>query len=815
MNLFNKELVKAYPDPIIREDRINLIAQLFSSTTDKMYEEWRKSITAKTNPIKDPPSEERIKKITEKIEKYGPLLFDWEKRKYQKEINDYNSYLSHNLEESARILKENSMSKQDYLTQKVKSVRSIFDSIYKQFDPDSIYAADNTSLLKDKYKTIQDSFWSLAEEAISIINYAENITIRLSDDVYGKWNKAYITSPVLNLSNSILSRKYTNSVLSRLSVSDERGIIEKDDLGFPRLSNSANVLYIQTLLNFGIYKCRITVNEETPSNQYKEMLLMLGDEYPIIRLLYSQVNGEERGIIAENNNLVSFFKGYKYSDPHYYGRDSLGQLYDSSSTHLFARWFLNINEKSCGALPERTVYNDDGTINIPYAGNWILPLSYNLLSDLSNHSFSDTEYGHKIIEYLDSPNIYYDDLSVWESLLSVLRSIGIGEDSDFIWRCLISSTIHKKTSHLAIRDVLTHAIAIIEDAVSSPLYYSNSSSNAFGNSIGSYLPKRYNLLLFNVYHFIEIANYMHLSFDKSLSPYRSLKEYLQRNFASKISVKYGSDGVLLFELDNHEKTRGIVCGYLKKDITNHPIPYSDLSVESHDGYSPMLKYSFDISDEKRFLFFDTETTGLPINPNAPSSAVSNWPRLIQLSWILTNDNGIQYRKKSYIIKPSGFIIPKESSWIHGITMEVAMEQGNDIEGVLKEFLQDCNRETYLVGHNILFDKRVVGAELLRIGIKDILQSKGFFCTMNSSIAFCKIPGRNNSYKSPTLQELYIKLFGVGFKNAHDSSADVSATAKCFWELVRKGIIDLNKPQKDIEQHPSSRNIDEEDKCLPF
>jgi len=39
------------------------------------------------------------------------------------------------------------------------------------------------------------------------------------------------------------------------------------------------------------------------------------------------------------------------------------------------------------------------------------------------------------------------------------------------------------------------------------------------------------------------------------------------------------------------------------------------------------------------IFIDTETTGLPRRRNAPYSEVSNWPRLVQLAWVIVDDNG--------------------------------------------------------------------------------------------------------------------------------------------------------------------------------
>jgi len=53
------------------------------------------------------------------------------------------------------------------------------------------------------------------------------------------------------------------------------------------------------------------------------------------------------------------------------------------------------------------------------------------------------------------------------------------------------------------------------------------------------------------------------------------------------------------------------------------------------------------------LFFDTETTGLPKNWKAPSSAVNNWPRMVQIAWVLADDEGNTLETFSAIIRPEG------------------------------------------------------------------------------------------------------------------------------------------------------------------
>ena len=40
-----------------------------------------------------------------------------------------------------------------------------------------------------------------------------------------------------------------------------------------------------------------------------------------------------------------------------------------------------------------------------------------------------------------------------------------------------------------------------------------------------------------------------------------------------------------------------------------------------------------------FLVYDTETTGLPRDYNAPMTDSENWPRLVQLAWQLHDEKG--------------------------------------------------------------------------------------------------------------------------------------------------------------------------------
>ena len=191
-----------------------------------------------------------------------------------------------------------------------------------------------------------------------------------------------------------------------------------------------------------------------------------------------------------------------------------------------------------------------------------------------------------------------------------------------------------------------------------------------------------------------------------------------------------------------------------------------------------------------FLFFDTETTGVPKNYKAPASDLNNWPRLVQLGYLLYDQHKKLIAAGDYIIKPNGFTIPTESSNIHGITTERALNEGKELTEVLSEIAIHIKKSDYLIAHNMAFDEKILGAELLRSGFSNIIEQKTRICTMQTTTEFCAIPGPYG-FKWPKLSELHIKLFGNDFDGAHSAFADIEATARCFWKLIGLKIIEVN------------------------
>ncbi len=215
--------------------------------------------------------------------------------------------------------------------------------------------------------------------------------------------------------------------------------------------------------------------------------------------------------------------------------------------------------------------------------------------------------------------------------------------------------------------------------------------------------------------------------------------------------------------------------------------FRETAYKFSDNSTLTIREYLDIPQNYKYLFFDTETTGLPRDWNAPVSDIHNWPRMMQIAWILCDARGNHIESQDFIIKPGGYTIPEDASDIHGITTEMAVDKGENLRSVLLKFNKMLHKADVAVAHNIGFDEKIVGAEFLREEMYNKIDSMKKLCTMQAATEYCKIFGPNG-YKWPKLSELHIKLFGESFEEAHDASVDISATERCFWEMRRIGII---------------------------
>ncbi|UII81054.1 DNA polymerase III subunit alpha [Flagellimonas sp. CMM7] len=210
-----------------------------------------------------------------------------------------------------------------------------------------------------------------------------------------------------------------------------------------------------------------------------------------------------------------------------------------------------------------------------------------------------------------------------------------------------------------------------------------------------------------------------------------------------------------------------------------------------------------------YLIFDTETTGLPKRWNAPITDTDNWPRCIQIAWQLHDKLGNLVEHQDMLVQPDGFNIPYEAEQIHGISTALAEQDGVPLSEALELFNEALSKAKFVVGQNVDFDVNIMGCEFHRLGVENSLTSLPVLDTCTEATAeLCRIPGgRGGKFKLPTLTELHEYLFGEPFAEAHNATADVEATTRCFLELVRKKHFSINEldVQPDYFEHFSEAN----------
>ena len=204
------------------------------------------------------------------------------------------------------------------------------------------------------------------------------------------------------------------------------------------------------------------------------------------------------------------------------------------------------------------------------------------------------------------------------------------------------------------------------------------------------------------------------------------------------------------------------------------------------------------------VYFDTETTGIPPKNASWTDRYEEFPHICQLSWIF---NG---KEEDHIIKPNGWTIPEETTAVHGISTEYAMEHGEPLEDVIYKFINDCKEAKLICGHNLYFDVSIIKSELMRLGTygesgaEEALYKGKRVDTMWSSSKWVNARRPNGAWKTPKLVELYEKCFPGESFPAHNAIEDVRACMKCLPVLVENELVKL-----EVKTYPDEAKKPEE------
>lgn len=260
----------------------------------------------------------------------------------------------------------------------------------------------------------------------------------------------------------------------------------------------------------------------------------------------------------------------------------------------------------------------------------------------------------------------------------------------------------------------------------------------------------------------------------------------------------------------------------------------------------------------KIFVFDTETTGIPcmdkltydtkrqiernlmdknlhIASNEWKRWIQVWPSITQLSYVVYDTESPEDAKifNKYIDLPELVEIQEGASKITHMykSREDALRKGVDpntpglfilnkikqddpesvmpIRDAMYELMSDLLQCQYIVAHNVDFDKKMILAELYRLGqlsaFATILENNRFVCTMQKTINVCKITAiskkGNPYYKFPKLSETYENLFGYKptGEALHNAVIDVVVCLRIFCKLGEPVDIDIQGTNKRITE----------------
>jgi len=175
----------------------------------------------------------------------------------------------------------------------------------------------------------------------------------------------------------------------------------------------------------------------------------------------------------------------------------------------------------------------------------------------------------------------------------------------------------------------------------------------------------------------------------------------------------------------------------------------------------------------RTLVLDTETTALIKNKLQP---LDRQPRIIEFFALSLDSAGEELDTFSYLFNP-GIKIEDKITEITGIKQEMLDDQ-KPFSSIAQHILEVIEVHDEIVAHNMSYDKAVIDFEMKRLGKK--VRWPELICTVEST-EYMKGHRMN-------LRSLHEFLFGEPFENAHRAENDVRATAKCFLELRKMGVV---------------------------
>lgn len=186
---------------------------------------------------------------------------------------------------------------------------------------------------------------------------------------------------------------------------------------------------------------------------------------------------------------------------------------------------------------------------------------------------------------------------------------------------------------------------------------------------------------------------------------------------------------------------------------------------------------------QRAIFFDTETQHLPLFKE-PSEHPEQ-PHIVQLAARLVElDTRKLISSMDVIIRPDGWTIPAETTAIHGITTEHALDVGVPEVLAVQMLLALWERADFKVAHNESFDTRIVRIAQLRnpAAFSEAQAEAWKAAPANCTCYMARPHTKLDKNKLPKLGEAYRHFFGIDFPDQHTAMGDTLACEAVFFAI---------------------------------
>jgi DNA polymerase-3 subunit epsilon len=183
----------------------------------------------------------------------------------------------------------------------------------------------------------------------------------------------------------------------------------------------------------------------------------------------------------------------------------------------------------------------------------------------------------------------------------------------------------------------------------------------------------------------------------------------------------------------------------------------------------------------KILVLDTETTGLIRDYTSPDA-----PHLASIAACIYDTDARRVQASlNLMVRPDGWEMPAEAEAVNGLSTDHLVQYGIRLSTVMEAFTAFTGPAQLVVGHNVVFDCKVVASALYRLDHLDELDEwmkLDTYCTMTKAKRIVNAKTATGRLKNPKLTEAYEFIFERPLERAHSANADMIATLELYLAL---------------------------------